>query len=344
MQSADASPLPSRFPSPSPSRSPAPAADAPVTLVTGGAGFIGSHLVDRLLADGRRVRVLDDFSTGREANLAHLAGDARLTVIAGSILDRSAVAEAMRGAEAVFHLAAVVGVQHVVANPLKMLITNAEGTQVVLDAAMAAGARLLLASTSEVYGQSDAIPFKEDGPRVLGPTWIHRWGYSTAKALDEHLAFAYADRGLAMSIVRYFNAYGRRLDPSGYGSVIARFIAQAQAGQPLTVHGDGEQTRCFTFVAEAVEATFRAGSRPEALGRAFNIGSGFEHSINDLAARVLAATGSASPIVHLPYEAAYGERFADTRRRVPDVTLMERTLGWQAQVGLDEGLLRVLEG
>ena len=338
MQSAHASPLPAR------SLSPAPAGDGPITLVTGGAGFIGSHLVDRLLADGRQVRVLDDFSTGREANLAHLAGEPRLTVTRGSILDRSVVAEAMRGAEAVFHLAAVVGVQHVVDNPLKMLITNAEGTQVVLDAAMAAGARVLLASTSEVYGQSEAIPFAEDGPRVLGPTWIHRWGYATAKALDEHLAFAYADRGLAMSIVRYFNAYGPRLDPSGYGSVIARFIAQAQAGQPLTVHGDGEQTRCFTYVAEAVEATFRAGSSPDALGQAFNIGSGFEHSINDLAARVLTATGSRSPIVHLPYEAAYGARFADTRRRVPDVALIERVLGWRADVGLDEGMARVLQG
>lgn len=336
--------LPSADASPLRSRSSAPATDGPITLVTGGAGFIGSHLVDRLLADGRQVRVLDDFSTGREANLAHLAGDARLAVIRGSILDRSAVAEAMRGADAVFHLAAVVGVQHVVDNPLKMLITNAEGTQVVLDAAMAAGARVLLASTSEVYGQSEAIPFAEDGPRVLGPTWIHRWGYATAKALDEHLAFAYADRGLAMSIVRYFNAYGPRLDPAGYGSVIARFVAQAQAGQPLTVHGDGLQTRCFTYVTEAVEATFRAGSRPEALGRVFNIGSRFEHSINDLAERVLAATGAASGVRHLPYEAAYGARFADTRRRVPDVDLIARTLDWRAEVSLDEGLRRVLQG
>ncbi len=317
--------------------------DTPWTLVTGGAGFIGSHLVDRLLADGRRVRVLDDFSTGREVNLAHLAGEARLDVIRGSILDGARLAEAMRGVDAVFHLAAVVGVRHVVDDPLRMLITNAEGSQRVLEAAHAAGARLLLASTSEVYGQSAALPFREEGPRELGPTWIHRWGYATAKALDEHLAFAYADRGLAMSIVRYFNVYGPRMDPAGYGSVIARFIAQARAGDPLTVHGDGRQTRCFGYVTEAVEATFLAGSRPEALGRVFNVGSRFEHSIMDLAERIVAATGSASPIAHLPYEAAFGERFADTRRRVPELSAIRRALGWEATIDLDEGLTRLLE-
>ena len=311
-------------------------------LVTGGAGFIGSHLVDRLLALGHQVRVIDDFSTGREANLAHLAGRARLEVLRGSVLDEALVAGAMRDVELVFHLAAAVGVQHVIADPLWTIRTNTRGTELVLEQAYARGARVVFASTSEVYGVSEALPFREDGQRVLGPTWVHRWGYSTSKALDEHLCFAYAEHGLAMSIVRYFNVYGPRMDPAGYGSVIARFVSQALAGEPLTVHGDGRQTRCFTYIDEAVEATLRAGSDPAALGRAYNVGSPFEHDIQALAEAVLEVTGSRSSIEHIPYEQAYGKGFEDTRRRVPAVERIATELGWRAGIPLTEGLARVL--
>lgn len=313
-----------------------------MVLVTGGAGFIGSHLVDRLLAEGYSVRVIDDFSTGREANLAHLGQAARLEVMRGSVLDEALVAGAMHGVGLVFHLAAAVGVQHVVADPLWTLRTNTRGTELVLEQAFARGARVVFASTSEIYGVSEALPFREDGQRVLGPTWVHRWGYSTSKALDEHLCFAYAEHGLAMSIVRYFNVYGPRMDPAGYGSVIARFVSQALAGEPLTVHGDGRQTRCFTYVDEAVEATLRAGLQPAALGRAYNVGSPFEHDIRALAEAVLATTGSRSPIAHIPYEQAYGKGFEDTRRRVPAVERIATELGWRASIPLEEGLARVL--
>lgn len=311
-------------------------------LVTGGAGFIGSHLVDRLVADGHRVAVLDDFSTGREANLAHRAGRPNLLVRHGSILDRALVQTAMAEVELVYHLAAAVGVGHVIADPLRALVVNTQGTEIVLDCAARAGARVVFASTSEIYGTSGDLPFREDGPRVLGPTWTHRWGYSTAKAAGEHLCFAHAERGLAVSIVRYFNTYGPRLDPAGYGSVIARFVTQALAGQPLTVHGDGEQSRCFTYVTETVDATVRAGSFPAAISEVFNIGSGFGCTINELARLVVAITGSASPITHVPYADVFGPGFADTRRREPDIAKAGAILGWQPTIPLEDGLRRVL--
>jgi len=311
-------------------------------LVTGGAGFIGSHLVDRLLGDGHAVTVLDDLSTGRAANLAHLMGEPRLRFARGTVLDAGLVETLLSDAELVYHLAAAVGVGHVIRDPLWALGTNARGTEVVLGAAARAGARVVFASTSEIYGTSEALPFREDGPRVLGPTWVHRWGYSTAKALGEHLCFAHAERGLPVSIVRYFNAYGPRMDPAGYGSVIARFVTQALAGAPLTVHGDGEQSRCFTFVAETVDATVRAGTDPRAVGEVFNVGSAFHCTINALARLILDATGSASSIAHVPYETAYGKGFADARHRVPDIAKAEAVLGWRATVPLAEGIARVV--
>lgn len=312
-------------------------------LVTGGAGFIGSHLVDRLLDDGHRVRVLDDLSTGRRANIAHRMDHPELTFIEGDILQQSSVERAMDGAEMVYHLAAAVGVKHVVDDPQRTIRVNVHGTQNVLDAATQSGARVLLASTSEIYGVSDDLPFREDGVRVLGPTWTHRWAYSTSKAVDEHLAFAMAERGLKMSIVRYFNVFGTRMDPQGYGSVIARFVSQAVAGEPLTVHGDGQQRRTFTHVSEAVQATVLAATRPESLGAVFNVGSGFEHSIEDLARRIVELADSSSPIRHVPYAAVFGPGFEDTRRRVPDVTKIESVLGWRARIDLDAGLRGVIQ-
>lgn len=302
-------------------------------LVTGGAGFIGSHLVNALRGLGRQITVLDDLSTGKRD---HVPADTRF--VQGSVLDTSLVDRLVAEHDIVYHLAAAVGVRNIVADPLGSVLTNVRGTEVVLAAAQRSRVRTLLASTSEVYGKSLSIPFREDGERVLGPTTVHRWSYSTAKALDEHMALAYAERGLRVSIVRYFNSYGPGIDERGYGSVIARFASQALAGAPITVHGDGAQTRCFTFVADTVRGTILAAERAEAIGRVFNIGSTFEVSLNDLALKVKQILASSSPITHVPYESYYGHGFEDTRRRVPDTARAREILGFSANVDLETGL------
>lgn len=312
-------------------------------LVTGGAGFIGSHLVDALLASDHRVTVLDNFSTGRHGNLSSVETHPRLTLVEGSILDPDLVDRLIGECGLVLHLAAAVGVSHIVSSPLESVLTNVRGTEHVLASAHRHHARVLLASTSEIYGTSAAVPFREDGDRVLGPTWVHRWSYSTAKAIDEHLAFAYADRGLAISVVRYFNCYGPRIDESGYGSVIARFAAQALRSEPLTVHGDGRQTRCFTYVSDTVRGTLLATTRDEALGSVFNIGRAHEVSILELAELIRETGGSSSRIVFVPYESYYPPGFQDTRRRVPDVTRARDILGFEASVALDQGLRSTLD-
>ena len=307
-------------------------------LVTGGAGFIGSHLVDRLLTGGARVTVLDDLSTGRTANLAHHDGNDQLRIVRASVLDADLIDEEVARHEMVFHLAASVGVRYIVEDPLGSVLTNVKGTEHVLASAYRHGARVLLASTSEIYGRSEKLPFKEDGERVLGPTWVHRWSYSSAKAIDEHLAFAYADRGLRVSIVRYFNSYGPRIDENGYGSVIARFASQALSGVPLTVHGDGEQTRCFTYVNDTVEGTLLAAYQEAAIGKVFNIGSASEMSIRSLAERIRSVAGSNSPIELVPYETSYPAGFQDTRRRVPDVRRAREVLGFEARTSFEDGI------
>lgn len=312
-------------------------------LVTGGAGFIGSHLVDSLISSGATVTVLDNFSTGSERNLAHLAADPHLRVIRESVIDRDAVERVVSEHPLVFHLAAAVGVRFIVDDPLGSVLTNVRGTEYVLAAAHRAGSRVLLASTSEIYGTSSAVPFREDGERVLGPTWVHRWSYSTAKAIDEHLAFAYADRGLQMSIVRYFNSYGPRIDERGYGSVIARLAGQALRGEPLTVHGDGKQTRCFTYVDDTVRGTVLAATRVEALAQVINLGSQREVTILALAEEIRRSLGTSSEVVLTPYESYYPPGFQDTRRRVPSVEKAIKLLGFQAEVDLASGLARTLE-
>lgn len=311
--------------------------------MTGGAGFIGSHLVDRLLDLGHSVTVLDNFTTGSERNLADRRDHPALRTVRGTVLDTELVDALVSQHPLTFHLAAAVGVGNIVADPLGGMKTNIHGTENVFAAADRHHSRVLLASTSEVYGRSDKVPFREDSDRVLGPTSVHRWSYATAKALDEHIAFAYADRGVAMSIVRYFNSYGPRIDERGYGSVIARFAAQALKGQPITVHGDGKQTRCFTYVSDTVEGTIRAAAMPGALGGVFNIGSDREISILELAELIKATLGSPSDIVLEPYETHYPKGFEDTRRRVPDVSKARETLGYNAQVPLDIGLSRTLD-
>ncbi len=311
-------------------------------VVTGGAGYIGSHLVDALVERGDDVYVIDDLSSGSIENISHHFGSERFHFVKASVLDARIVDEFVEGASTVFHLAAAVGVRTIVEQPLESLLVNVDGTKTVLEAAWRHGVRLVLASTSEVYGKSSNVPFTESGDRVLGPTTVHRWGYSTAKALDEHLAFAYAHKGLSVCILRYFNSYGPRLDPKGYGSVVATFIRQSLSGEPLTVHGDGKQTRCFTYVDDTVEGTLLAASLAGDEPEVFNLGSTQEISIHDLAVKIRDLLGSRSEIRFVPYEDYYGPGFEDTRRRVPDVTRAATRLGWSARIGLDEGLARTV--
>lgn len=309
-------------------------------LVTGGAGFIGSHLVASLVADGHEVTVLDNLSTGNLANLESVSRNIRF--IEGDILDDDLVERAIRSTNLVFHLAAAVGVGNIMAHPLQSIITNTTGTEHVLRSCHRHSVRIVLASTSEIYGKTSKIPMMEDDDRVLGSTAISRWSYSTAKALDEHLALAFAMEGLPVSIVRYFNSYGPHLDEKGYGSVIANFIRQARSGDPLTIHGDGLQRRCFTFVDDTVRGTILAGTKAEALSKAFNIGSNFEISIADLARLIIDRTGSTSSITNISYEQRYGMGFEDTRRRVPSLDRSRDVLGYVPKIDLAEGLDRTL--
>lgn len=309
-------------------------------LVTGGAGYIGSHLVDALLDRGDEVLAIDNLTTGKVGNVQHRLGRARFQFINDSILNESLLDRWVPGVDLIFHLAALVGVKYVVADPLAAINTNVRGTEVVLNAAFKYWKKVVLASTSEIYGKSARIPFREDDDRVLGSTAIGRWSYSMSKAIDEHFAFAYAVKGLPVTILRYFNSYGPRLDERGYGSVIANFFREALRGEPLTVHGDGRQSRCFTYVTDTVAGTLLAGEVRAGEGHAFNIGNNIETSVLDLARAVKAVTRSKSKIVFVPYESYYGPGFEDTRRRVPSIEKARRLLGFRPRVGLREGLRR----
>lgn len=310
-------------------------------LVTGGAGYIGSHLVDALLESGHEVRVIDNLSTGRAANLAHRLGDIRF--VNGSILDANLVEREVQEVDLVFHLAAAVGVRHIVDDPLGSLLTNTRGTENVLAACHRYWRKVVIASTSEVYGKTSRVPMREDDDRVLGPTTVHRWSYSTAKAYDEHLAFAYAANELPVVLVRYFNSYGPRIDERGYGSVVANFLRQALAGAPLTVHGDGGQSRCFTYIDDTVRGTLAAAFTPEAEGLVFNLGATRETTIAELAEMIKVAVGSASEISPTSYESYYGPGFEDTRRRVPDITRAREILDWEPSVELEDGLAQTID-
>jgi len=311
-------------------------------LITGGAGFIGSNLVDVLMARGHEVTVLDNLSVGKIQNIAHHLESERFHFVNDSILNVVTLERLIRQSDLIYHLAAVVGVKYVVEDPLNAIITNVRGTENVLELAYKYWVRTVIASSSEIYGKSTEVPLQEDGDRLLGPTTVERWSYSDAKAIDEYFAFAYAKKGLPVTVVRYFNAYGPRLDPLGYGSVVARFFTQALRGEPLTVYDDGNQTRCFTYVADTVEGTILAGTVKEASGMVFNIGSSRETSIRSLAQMVKELTGSSSEIVYVPYTSAYGPHFEEARRRVPDTTRAKEVLGFEARTSLEEGLRRTL--
>jgi UDP-glucose 4-epimerase len=296
-------------------------------LITGGAGFIGSHLVDRHLAEGDDVVVIDDFSTGSRANLAHHATD-RLTVIEGRVEDRPAFDQAFVGPELVYHLAATVGVFEVLRRPLDALRTNLKASEEVFERAAELGIRTVFTSTSEVYGKNDRNGLSETDDSVFGSTSISRWLYALSKATDEFMALAYfRERGLPVSVARLFNTTGSR-QTGAYGMVAPRFVRQALAGEPLIVFGDGSQTRCFTNVFDVVEALVRLGRSPAAIGEVVNIGQPSEISIRALAELVRAQVGSSSPIEYLDYESAYGAGFEDMRRRVPDVAKLLRLTGF----------------
>ncbi len=311
-------------------------------LVTGGAGYIGSHLVDHLMAEGHHVSVIDNLSTGKIANIAHHLGHERFTFVNEDILHRETMEWLVQQVDLIYHLAAVVGVRHVINNPLRGILTNVRGAERVLEVAYKYWRKVVVASSSEVYGKSERVPLAEEDDSILGPTAVGRWSYALAKAIDEHLAFIYHSRGLPTTIVRYFNSYGPRLDPRGYGSVVAKFIGQALRNEPLTVLDDGRQTRCFTYVDDTVRGTVLAAALSQAEGMTFNIGSDCETPILELAHQIIQLTGSRAGIRHISYEEAYGSGFEETRRRVPDVRRATTVLGFEAQVSLEDGLKRTI--
>jgi UDP-glucose 4-epimerase len=303
-------------------------------LVTGGAGFIGSHLAERLLADAADVVVLDDLSTGSLGNLAALLPRARFAFRAGSVLDARAVAEATAGVDFVFHLAAAVGVGLVAEQPARTIETNVRGTETVVACAEAAGAGVLLASSSEVYGKGAKLPLAEDGDLLLGPTARPRWSYACSKAAAEHATLARA-RAIPVVVARLFNTVGPR-QSGRHGMVLPRFVEQGLRGDPITVYGSGEQRRCFADVREVVDCLVLLARAPAARGGVFNVGSDREVAIGALAERVRERTGGRSPIVHLDYEAVYGAGFEDLERRIPDLSRLERAIGVRPARAIDE--------
>ena len=298
-------------------------------LITGGAGFIGSHLTDRLVADGHQITILDNLATGRKENLsAHLGGKS-VNFIEGSILDLPQLDGLIKDTEYVFHLAAAVGVFNIVNHPLDSLMTNIRGTENVLESAHKYSKPVFVTSSSEVYGKNDSDSLKESDDRILGAPVTLRWSYSEAKAIDESLAYAYwVEKKLETRIVRFFNTVGPR-QLGAYGMVVPRFVQFALKNEPITIYGNGEQTRCFGHVLDAVDAVVRIAFAENTVGKVINIGNDFEISINDLAKKVIEQTNSKSEIVYVPYEEAYGDGFEDMERRVPNIELIKSLVGWE---------------
>ena len=300
-------------------------------LVTGGAGFIGSHLCERLILDGHQVTVFDDFSTGRHLNLVSLNKSENFFLVEGSILNFEEMKPLIDDVDYVFHLAAAVGVFNIVNNPLESLLTNIRGTENVLDAAHETKTPVFLTSSSEVYGKNISNSLKESDDRILGSPVTLRWSYSEAKAIDESLAYAYyVEKQLQTRIVRFFNTVGPR-QLGAYGMVVPRFVHAALNNEPITIYGDGNQTRCFAHVYDVVDAVIATAFAENTIGKVINIGNNFEISINDLAKKVIAQTGSKSKVVYVPYEEAYGEGFEDMERRVPNIELINQLVGWKPE-------------
>jgi UDP-glucose 4-epimerase len=312
-------------------------------LVTGGAGFIGSHLVEALLARGDEVDVLDNLSTGREENLAAVRDDPRLRFEVDTVMSEEALEPAVARCDVVYHLAAAVGVKLIVERPVETIETNIHGTELVLRFAARHGRKVFLASTSEVYGKNGQAPFREDDDCVLGPTTKSRWSYAASKAVDEYLALSYhRQMGLPVVVGRFFNTVGPR-QVGRYGMVLPRFVKQALAGGPLTVYGTGAQTRSFAWVGDVVRATLALVDEPRAEGRVFNVGNPEEISIGTLAERVRDLVNPAVSITHIPYEEAYEEGFEDLERRVPDVSRLRDLVGYEPTRSIDEIIPLVAE-
>jgi UDP-glucose 4-epimerase len=305
-------------------------------LITGGAGFVGSHLADELLSRGHRVHALDDLSTGAIDNVRHLKAHPAFEYTIESCNNAPVVAELVDSADVVYHLAAAVGVELIVESPVRTIENNVHTTEVVLSAASKKKKPVFVASTSEVYGKSTALPFREDGDLLLGPTFKGRWSYACSKAIDEFLALAYwKERGLPTVIGRMFNTVGPR-QTGRYGMVVPNFVRQAIAGQPLTVYGDGSQSRCFCHVHDVVRALAGLMEREDLYGEVFNIGSEAEITIRGLATRVRELVGSDAPIKYVPYDEAYEQGFEDMQRRVPDITKIRSVLDWEPTKSLDD--------
>ena len=311
-------------------------------LITGGAGFIGSHLVDRCVADGHEVVVVDDFSTGSRDNLSHHGG-ANVTIVAGKAQDPAVLEEAFVGIDLVFHLAAAVGVFEILRRPLECLRTNLDATEAVFERATRDGVRTVFTSTSEVYGKNGKARLVETDDSIYGPTTASRWLYAVSKSTDEFLALAtHREDGFPVTIVRLFNTIGPR-QTGAYGMVVPRLIQQALTGAEMTVFGDGSQTRCFTNVHDVVEALVRIAATPEAVGRVVNIGQPTEISIRELAELIRHMTASSSPIVNVPYGVAYEPGFEDMRRRAPDVELLRSLTGYVPSTPLEETIEEIVE-
>ncbi|MBI3272603.1 MAG: GDP-mannose 4,6-dehydratase [Planctomycetes bacterium] len=312
-------------------------------LITGGAGFVGSHLAEALLARGDEVQVLDDLSTGSISNIDPLKANPRFHYVVGSVFDERELAELVDRADVVFHLAAAVGVRLIIERPVHTIETNISGTERVLRSASKKKRKVVLASTSEVYGKGSRVPFREDDDMVLGPTSRSRWSYAASKAVDEFLALAYwQEQKLPTVIVRLFNTVGAR-QTGAYGMVLPRFVEQALRGGPISVYGDGKQSRCFAYVTDVVDGILRLTAEPRAVGQVFNIGNDEEISIEDLARKVRDRVSPSLAIEYVPYEQAYAEGFEDLRRRVPDLTKIRELVGYRPTLGVDAIVDRVVE-
>jgi len=312
-------------------------------LITGGAGFIGSHLADELIASDNEVVVLDDLSTGRFENIAHLEGNKRFRFVEGTILNEPLVDKLVEKSEVVYHLAAAVGVDLIVKKPLESLVTNIKGSEVVLEMVHRYHKKVLITSTSEIYGKNMNGPLKEGDDRILGSPLKARWGYSTAKAVDEMLAYIYwRQKKVPTVIVRLFNTVGPR-QTGAYGMVIPRFVSQALKGKDITVYGNGKQSRCFLHVKDAVDSLIRLMNNKKAIGEVFNIGSQEEITIEDLAKKIIEITRSKSKIIYIPYDKAYEEGFEDMQRRVPDTAKIRESVGFRPTAGLECIIKSVVE-
>jgi UDP-glucose 4-epimerase len=307
-------------------------------LITGGAGFIGSHLAETLLDRGQQVHVLDDLSSGSVNNIAHLRSNSRFRFVPDSISSLNVLAEMVDSVDVIFHMAATVGVFNIIESPVKTIVNNIGGTELVLKAAAKKRKKVIITSTSEVYGKSNDVPFREDGDLVLGPTSKSRWSYASSKLVDEFLALAYWHEFKVPTVVaRLFNTIGPR-QTGHYGMVVPRFMSQALRGENLTVYGNGQQSRCFTYVSDIIEGLMLLPTNEKVVGGVFNLGNIEEVNIAELARKIITVTGSKSGIEYIPYEKAYEEGFEDMERRVPDLTKVNSFTGYSPRINLDQSL------